>query len=201
MDRSAERKWLFNYGSDSRGVEFSKVFFPQGGSVTPNEAKEILNTPLAIDIMKAKNYPDKPGDIYDDDVHYAFTDHIAKTALWHKKIDKSAENGTKLTTIRESLVDPVADQLIDDFKNHLKMNEGIISVGMSPETVNQIADDFGVDRRYIEKLTKINPGLDAELNKLDASAPGTSEKIRNELKVEQEKSTKQYKLLHELMSI
>lgn len=83
------------FGGDGRARLFTKLFFPQGNYsqvLNNNDPDSILNTD-AWSVMSAANYENKDS-MGDNDIHWAFTDFIILTALFHREIDKNTKSGS-----------------------------------------------------------------------------------------------------------
>lgn len=101
------------FGGDGRSRLYTKLFFsPQGNYsqvLNNGNADSILNTD-AWSVMSAANYENK-NVMGDNDIHWAFTDFIINTALFHREIDKN----TKAGSYAEQLTDAMDKALYDYF--------------------------------------------------------------------------------------
>lgn len=88
-----------NLSMDGRESLYSKIFLPE----TPVSIPEYNWSSHTDSVVRAKNYNNKSEDMEQNDIHNEFTDYIIRSAVVHKNLDKSAESGTRLQSIRDTV--------------------------------------------------------------------------------------------------
>lgn len=110
-----------NLSMDGRENLYSKIFLPE----KPVSFPEFNRNPEAESVLRCKNYKSRTEDMDDNDIHNDLTDFVIRSAIMHKKLDRSAEAGTRLQSIRDTVKRNV------ECMSYSCMNGGASNIGFS----------------------------------------------------------------------
>ena len=100
IDKYGKGRFLFK---DARGDLFTKVYFKDPYENPLNSRADDITNSVEYNMMTSEHNMKKEASMKNDDIHYEFVDLIVRAALLHRKLDMSAEIGTRLNSARKAV--------------------------------------------------------------------------------------------------
>uniref|UniRef100_A0A6C0ACR7 Uncharacterized protein n=1 Tax=viral metagenome TaxID=1070528 RepID=A0A6C0ACR7_9ZZZZ len=137
-----------NLSMDGRENLYAKLFLPETKVAIP----EYNNCKNADSVIRCKNYFNKTDNMSENDIHNDFTDYVIRTAVAHKNLDRSAEAGTRLQSIRDTI------SRNSKCMSYSSMNGGSLSVSLPT------GEQFTNSGKCVENNSQDNNNLCKKLN-------------------------------------